>query len=223
MEKAIACRGITKTYGEGEARVDALKGVDLEVALGELLMIVGPSGSGKTTLISVLSGVLAPTSGECRVLGEDLFRMKNAELTRFRGKNIGFTFQTFNLIPMLTAVENVAVPLLLGGMEHAEALAHASERLIDYGLEEKLGVLPPQLSGGQQQRVAIARSSIHGPKIIVCDEPTSSLDQETGTHVMELFRKEVEEQKCALIIVTHDPRIFDYADRIIRLEDGKIF
>ncbi|NGX38026.1 MAG: putative ABC transporter ATP-binding protein [Chlamydiae bacterium] len=222
METAVFCKGITKVFGEGATRVDALKGIDLEMRPGELLMIVGPSGSGKTTLISILAGILDQTEGECCVLDCNLKEMRNAELTRFRGKHIGFVFQAFNLIPMLTATENVAIPLLLAGMKDEEALQMAREILVRYGLEDKLDVLPGSLSGGQQQRVAIARSCIHGPNLIVCDEPTSSLDHETGVKVMELFRHEVLEKNRALIIVTHDARIFSYADRIINLDDGKI-
>ena len=222
MDRAVYCQGITKVYGEGPTQVDALKGVDLEMYPGELLMIVGPSGSGKTTLISILAGILDQTEGECSVLDQNLKEMHNSELTRFRGKNIGFVFQAFNLIPMLTAAENVSVPLLLAGMKDEEALQKAKEILIRYGLEDKLDELPNNLSGGQQQRVAIARSCIHEPSLIVCDEPTSSLDHETGVKVMELFRQEVLEKNRALVIVTHDARIFPYADRIIKLDDGLI-
>ncbi len=222
MEKAVFCQGITKIYGEGPTRVEALRGVNLELNLGELLMIVGPSGSGKTTLISILAGILDSTEGECCVLGKSLNEMRSAALTEFRGKNIGFVFQAFNLIPMLTARENVAVPLLLNGMEYEPALQQADEILKRYGLEDKLEERPINLSGGQQQRVAIARSCIHGPSLIVCDEPTSSLDSETGIKVMELFREEVLEKNRALIIVTHDARIFPYADRIVKLDDGRI-
>lgn len=222
MEKAVSCQGITKIYGEGMTRVEALRGIDLELEMGKLLMIVGPSGSGKTTLISILAGILDATEGHCVVLGKNLSEIQNAELTKFRGENIGFVFQTFNLIPMLTASENVAVPLLLNGVPYDEAIEKAREFLKRFGLEDKLDEFPTSLSSGQQQRVAIARSCIHEPSLIVCDEPTSSLDSETGVAVMELFRKEVLEKHRALIIVTHDQRIFEYADRIIKLSDGKI-
>lgn len=222
MEKAISCHGITKVFGDGTARVEALRGVDLEIEEGQLLMIVGPSGSGKTTLISILAGILDPTAGECFVFGQNLKELKNSALTEFRGKNIGFVFQSFNLIPMLTCRENVAVPLLLNGVEYSKALEQAGEILKQYGLEDKLEESPVNLSGGQQQRVAIARSCVHEPRLVVCDEPTSSLDSETGIKVMELFREEVLKKKRALIIVTHDARIFEYADRIIRLEDGRV-
>lgn len=222
MEKALSCQGITKIYGEGPTRVDALRGIDLEHDMGELLMIVGPSGSGKTTLISILAGILDPTEGQCTVLGESLRELHNSALTSFRGKNIGFVFQAFNLIPMLTARENVAVPLLLNGVEYDEALMRAGEILKRFGLEDKIEEFPNNLSGGQQQRVAIARSCIHEPHLIVCDEPTSSLDSETGIKVMELLREEVLAKNRALIIVTHDTRIMSYADRIVKLDDGRI-
>ncbi|NGX39591.1 MAG: Macrolide export ATP-binding/permease protein MacB [Chlamydiae bacterium] len=218
----VCCKGVTKVYGEGPTRVDALRGIDLTLKKGELLMIVGPSGSGKTTLISIIAGILEQEAGECTVLGRDLKEMSNGERTQFRGKEIGFVFQTFNLIPMLTITENVAVPLLLNGEELEPALKKAEELLIKYGLEDKLLRLPTELSGGQLQRVAIARSCIHGPSLIVCDEPTSSLDHETGQNVMKLFRQEVLEKNRALIIVTHDQRIFPFADRIIKLDDGQV-
>ncbi len=222
MEKAVSCQKITKVFGEGPSRVEALRGIDLDLDEGKLLMIVGPSGSGKTTLISILAGILDPTEGECSILGKNLKSLENAELAHFRGKNIGFVFQAFNLIPMLTAKENVAIPLILNGVAEKEAIERATALLIEYGLEHRMDEHPYNLSGGEQQRVAIARSSIHEPRLIVCDEPTSSLDSETGTHVMDLFREEVMKNNCALIIVTHDVRILNYADRIIRIEDGRI-
>lgn len=222
MEKAVSCQKITKVFGEGPSRVEALRGIDLDLDEGKLLMIVGPSGSGKTTLISILAGILDPTEGECSILGNNLKSLENAELAHFRGKNIGFVFQAFNLIPMLTAKENVAIPLILNGVAEKEAIERATALLIEYGLEHRMDEHPYNLSGGEQQRVAIARSSIHEPRLIVCDEPTSSLDSETGTHVMDLFREEVMKNNCALIIVTHDVRILNYADRIIRIEDGRI-
>jgi putative ABC transport system ATP-binding protein len=219
---AVRCRGVTKSYGAGDARVVALRGIDLEVRRGELLMVVGPSGCGKTTLISVIAGILDQDSGECEVLGHDLKHMSERERARFRGLSIGFVFQLFNLLPALNAVENVSVPLLINGMARKNAEAHAEEVLETVRLGSRLGALPGKLSGGQQQRVAIARALVHQPKLIVCDEPTSNLDHMTGRSMMELLRDVAKSPDRALIVVTHDPRIFEFADRIARMDDGKI-
>jgi putative ABC transport system ATP-binding protein len=219
---AVTLRGVTKTYGTGPAKVTALRGIDLEVRSGELLMLVGPSGSGKTTLISVIAGILDQDEGQCLVFERDWKRMGTREKTSYRGRNIGFVFQNFNLIPSLTAVENAAVPLLINRVRRTEALRRAREVLARVGLGDRVGALPAELSGGQQQRVAIARSLIHNPKLIVCDEPTSSLDHETGRKVMEILRAVAVGPDRALVIVTHDPRIFDFADRIARLDDGRV-
>lgn len=219
---AIFCKNVKKTYGKGPTAVEALRGVDLELHEGELLMIVGPSGSGKTTLISIIAGVLYQDEGDCLVFGEDLKALSDADRTRYRGKNIGFVFQAFNLIPMLTAKENVAVPLLLNGIKQGQAQRRAEEILTSFGLGDRVNEEPANLSGGQQQRVAIARSCVHDPKLIVCDEPTSALDHETGHRVLRLLREQVLETNRALIIVTHDQRIFEFADRIVKLDDGRI-
>ena len=219
---AVQCRGLTKTYGAGDAQVMALRGIDLEVRRGELLMVVGPSGCGKTTLISVIAGILNQDSGQCEVLGRDLKRMDQGERTRFRGTSIGFVFQLFNLLPALNAVENVSVPLLINGIARKSAEARAEEVLEAVNLGSRLDALPGKLSGGQQQRVAIARALVHEPKLIVCDEPTSNLDHETGRSVMELLRGTARSADRALIVVTHDPRIFDFADRIAHMDDGRI-
>jgi putative ABC transport system ATP-binding protein len=213
---------VTKTYRSNGTSVTALRGVDLEVRTGELLMLVGPSGCGKTTLISVIAGILDHDDGECRVFGVDFKQMPDRDRTSYRGHNIGFVFQAFNLLPTLTAAENVAVPLLINGMSRAQALERAEEALRRTGLGDRTASLPKQLSGGQQQRVAIARALVHGPKLIVCDEPTSSLDHETGHHVMELLREVAVGPDRALVIVTHDARIFEFADRIARMDDGRI-
>jgi putative ABC transport system ATP-binding protein len=222
MENAVVCRNIKKTYGEGASAVKALQGVDLEVKKGEVLMLMGPSGSGKTTLISVIAGILTQTEGECLVSNLDLNHMPDEDKTRYRGKHIGFVFQAFNLIPMLTCAENVAVPLLIQGKERKAALQKANELLITVGIGEKADISPSQISGGQQQRVAIARSMIHEPDLIVCDEPTSYLDHETGLKVMELLRAIIGKNGKTLIVVTHDVRIMKFADRIVKLEDGRI-
>jgi putative ABC transport system ATP-binding protein len=219
---AVQCRGVTKTYGTGDTRVLALRGIDLDVRRGELLMLVGPSGCGKTTLISIVAAILNQDSGDCDVLGQDLKGMVQKEKTRFRGASIGFVFQSFNLLPALSAMENVAVPLLINGVPRKMAENRARELLIEVDLEMRLQALPAQLSGGQQQRVAIARALVHNPKLIVCDEPTSNLDHETGKSVMKLLQGVAKSPERALIVVTHDPRIFDFADRVAHMDDGKI-
>jgi len=219
---AVFLRGVTKTYGSGSSRVEALRGVDLEVRLGELLMLVGPSGCGKTTLISVVAAILDHDDGDIIVLDQILRSMSQREKTRFRGDNIGFVFQAYNLIPTLTVAENVAIPLLILGSRRAAALVRANEVLEAVGLGDKLEGLPAALSGGQQQRVAIARALVNNPRLIVCDEPTSALDADTGRLVMDVLRRNALSEDRALIIVTHDNRIFSFADRIARMDDGRI-
>jgi putative ABC transport system ATP-binding protein len=219
---AVHCRGLTKTYGIGDAKVTALRGVDLDVRCGELLMLVGPSGCGKTTLISIIAAILNQDAGNCQVLGYDLQSMSQTERTRFRGESIGFVFQLFNLLPALNAIENVSIPLLINGMPWKRAETLASEILVNVDLGTRLSALPRQLSGGQQQRVAIARALAHNPALIVCDEPTSNLDHEAGRSVMNILRGVAKNRERALIVVTHDPRIFDFADRIAYMDDGRI-
>jgi putative ABC transport system ATP-binding protein len=221
-ERAVLCENITKVYGSGPDEVHALRGVDLEIRAGELLMLVGPSGCGKTTLISIIAGILDPTAGRAVVFDHDLKQMPDREKVRFRGQSIGFVFQAFNLLPSLSAVENVAVPLLILGASRKTALARAHEVLKSVGLGERAKARPSQLSGGQQQRVAIARALVHEPKLIVCDEPTSSLDQETGQRVMQILRDVALAPDRALVIVTHDARTFGFADRIAKMNDGMI-
>jgi putative ABC transport system ATP-binding protein len=186
---AVKCDGVTKTYRSNGTAVTALRGIDLDVRTGELLMLVGPSGCGKTTLISVMAGILDHDDGDCRVFEHDFKRMPQRLRTRYRGQNIGFVFQAFNLLPTLTAAENVAVPMLINGSPRSEAMERAEEALRRVGLGDRSGSYPRQLSGGQQQRVAIARALVHSPRLIVCDEPTSALDHETGHKVMELMRE----------------------------------
>ncbi len=219
---AVYLQGVTKVYGSGTSRVQALRGVDLDVRPGELLMLVGPSGCGKTTLISVVAAILDHDQGEIVVFDRDLRSMSAAEKTRFRGANIGFVFQAYNLIPTLTVAENAAIPLLILGSRRSEALARAGEMLAAVGLGDKLDSYPAALSGGQQQRVAIARALVNNPRLIVCDEPTSALDADTGRLVMDVLRKNALSADRALIIVTHDNRIFSFADRIARMDDGRI-
>lgn len=219
---AISFRGVTKSYGGGAATVSALRGVDLDVTRGELLMIVGPSGCGKTTLISVMTSILRQDAGRCRVLGCDLDGMNEAERALFRRDQIGFVFQLFNLLPALTAAENVAIPLLIAGASWRSAHARAVEALEAVGLGARSTASPGELSGGQQQRVAIARALSHDPSLVVCDEPTSSLDHAAGQAVMEALRTTGRSSGRTIVVVTHDERIFGFADRIARMDDGRI-
>lgn len=219
---AVLCRNVTKSFGEGNEKVMALRGIDIEISKGELMMFVGPSGCGKTTLISVIAGILDHDNGTCKVFNNDLKKLSNSEKIAFRAKNIGFVFQTFNLLPTLSAAENVSVPLIINNIPRREAINKASDLLERVGLGNRTEALPSELSGGQQQRVAIARALIHEPGIIVCDEPTSSLDHVTGMKVMELMREIVLKESRTLIVVTHDNRIFPYADRIAVMDDGKV-
>lgn len=218
----VVCRGVTKSYGAGATRTQALRGTDLDVRPGELLMLVGPSGCGKTTLISVIAGILDHDGGTCELFGRDLGRFSARERVRLRGKNIGFVFQAFNLVPTLTVAENVAIPLLINGTRREEALRLASRQLEAVGLGGRQHDLPTQFSGGQQQRVAIARALVHAPRLVVCDEPTSALDHKTGTMILEMLKELAVTQGRALVIVTHDQRIFQYADRIAHMDDGMI-
>ena len=219
---AVECSNVKKTFGTGNSEVQALRGINLEVREGELMMLVGPSGCGKTTLISVIAGVLDATEGDCKVFGHSMQHMENSERTRYRGQSIGFVFQQFNLISSLTLDENVAIPLLINGMNYDDALKAATAALERVGLNGREKDRPAQLSGGQQQRVAIARAIVHSPKLVVCDEPTSALDHVTGEHIVRLLREVAAGEGRALIIVTHDSRIFAYADRIARMDDGRI-
>jgi putative ABC transport system ATP-binding protein len=219
---AIALRGVTKEFGTGDTKTLALADVDLELPYGELVLLVGPSGCGKTTLISVVAGLLDATRGEAEVLGENLTRMRGGRKVRFRGDNIGFVFQQYNLLPALTAAENACVPLLIAGVPRAKAVARAAELLTAVGMEPHLNKCPNQLSGGQQQRVAIARALVHRPRLLVCDEPTAALDAASGRTVMELIRKVAVQPDRAVVVVTHDSRVYDFGDRIVSMADGRI-
>jgi putative ABC transport system ATP-binding protein len=218
----IRCRELVKDYGAGETRVRALRGIDLDVSPGELTLLVGPSGCGKTTLISIIAGTLDVTGGDVSVFGTDLEHLSKGEKTAFRARNVGFVFQQFNLLPALTATENVAVPLVIGGKPWPAALEAAATVLRSVGLGHRLGSLPRQLSGGEQQRVAIARALVHEPRLLVCDEPTSNIDARTGQAIMELIRRVALDANRVAIVVTHDPRVLSYGDRIVRLEDGRV-
>ena len=221
-EIAVSCRAITKTYGTGSAQIAALRGIDLDVYRGELLMVVGPSGCGKTTLISIISAILDQDTGQCQVLGNDLTSLGPDDRVRFRGESIGFVFQVFNLLPALTARENVAVPLLIQGKPRKLAFEQAQAVLDSVGLTSRGDSLPGQLSGGQQQRVAIARALIHSPRLVVCDEPTGSLDHKTGREMMTVLQGVAQRTDRTLIVVTHDNRILEFADRIAQMDDGRI-
>jgi putative ABC transport system ATP-binding protein len=221
-QPAIACRETTREFRQGTSRVRALRGVDLEVYPGELTLIVGPSGCGKTTLLSVISGILDPTSGEVMIFNERLSRMTNGRKTEFRRKNVGFVFQLHNLLPALTAAENTAVPLIIAGVSRRRAVQRSRDLLGQMGMADRADALPSQLSGGEQQRVAIARALVHRPRLIVCDEPTSALDAESGKSVMELLRSLAVHPGRAVIVVTHDPRVFEYGDRVATMNDGRV-
>ena len=219
---AVDCKDVKKHFGEGETRIEALRGVDFEARFGELSFLVGPSGCGKTTLISVIAGLLERTGGELGILGRPMDELKNSERVLFRRKNVGFLFQQYNLLPALTAAENVAVPLLAAGQDRKQAVPKAKELLDRLGLGNRTSALPKELSGGQQQRVALARALIHEPRLVVCDEPTAALDHANGEAVMELLAKSAVHPDRAVIVVTHDTRVFHHAHSIAHMDDGRI-
>ncbi len=222
MSFAVKCRDVIKSF-ESEAGLQrVLHGVDLDVPWGEMTMLVGPSGCGKTTLLSIVAGILSFDSGDVEVDGQDIAKMSDALRVSFRRRTLGFIFQQYNLLPALTAAENAAIPLVAGGMELSAAAKAAMPLLEQLGMGEHAAKLPRQLSGGQQQRVAIARALVHEPKLVVCDEPTAALDATGGRTVMEMLRAASVRADRATLVVTHDHRIFDFADRIVRMEDGRI-
>ena len=213
---------VVKELGRGASMVTALKGVSLALVPGELTLLMGPSGSGKTTLLSILGCILTPTSGEIRVAGESTAGLKAEELAELRRKHIGFIFQSYNLFPTLTALENVRIALDVLGQKGYPAAARAEEVLREVGLGHRLTNYPGNLSGGEQQRVAVARAIAASPSVVLADEPTAALDSENGHAVMALLARIAKEQERCVLAVTHDPRTLGYADRVIRIEDGKI-
>jgi len=222
MTPAIDVEGVTKTYGAGATALHALRGVDLHVQAGEVLLMMGPSGSGKTTLLSIMGAILRPTSGKVVVGGRNIAQLPERELPRVRLEQLGFVFQGFNLFPALTTLDNVAIALDIRGERGATAKAKALAALDVVGLADKAGTLPRDLSGGQKQRVAIARALVGSPRIILADEPTASLDAESGRRVMDLLRTLALADGRAVAIVTHDSRTFEYADRIVTIADGRL-
>jgi putative ABC transport system ATP-binding protein len=222
LEIAVRIRGLTKHFGSGDQKVQALAGIDLDIYAGQMSLIVGPSGCGKTTLLSVIAGILDADEGEVTIFGNEITRMSDRVKTRFRAKHIGFVFQQYNLLPALTAAENSAIPLVIAGWSKAPAVKRASEVLLTIGMGKKINSLPSQLSGGQMQRVAIARALVHDPDLLVCDEPTAALDHETGLTVMELLREAAVKPGRAVVVVTHDNRVFQFGDRIAHMDDGSV-
>ena len=222
QEVCVSCSGVVKEFGDGENRVRVLHGIDADIHGSELTLLVGPSGCGKTTLISIIAGLLYPTGGDVILFGTPQSQLKGSRLVQFRAQNVGFVFQQYNLLPSLTATENVAIPLLIQGQSRAAALVKAREVLEAVGLGSRAKQLPSQLSGGQQQRVAIARALVHEPRLLVCDEPTAALDAHSGQVVMDLLKRVAVQPGRAVIVVTHDSRVFTYGDRIIEMADGRI-
>ena len=221
-ETAISTRGVTRDFQAGQQTITVLHGIDLDIKAGELTFLVGESGSGKTTLISIMCGILWPTLGDVEVFGTDIYDLSDNDLVEFRLQNIGFIFQQYNLIPSIDAASNAAVPLIAQGMDREDARAKAVAMMEKLNIGDQVDKLPRQLSGGQQQRVAISRALVHEPRLVVCDEPTAALDAASGRRVMDLLREVAVAEDRACIIVTHDNRIFDMADRILVLEDGKV-
>lgn len=219
---AIECKGVIKDFGSGAVKQRVLHGIDWQVPIGATTFLVGPSGCGKTTLISIIAGLLTATDGYVRILDHEITKMRRGRVVKFRADHLGFIFQQFNLLPSLTAVENAAVSLVVQGSTLASAKRQASVLLDQLGMEKNKLKYPNQLSGGQQQRVAIARALVHKPQIVISDEPTASLDAETGREVMELLRQVASARDRAVIVVTHDNRIFPFADHIATMSDGRI-
>lgn len=220
--QAARCRGVVKEFGSGQAKIRVLQGIDLDIHAGETTFLVGPSGCGKTTLISVIAGLLRPNEGTVELFGEKTSKMPSGKLVRFRSTELGFIFQQFNLLPALTAAENAAVPLVVQGMSLGKAVRKSSELLERLEMGRHKAKYPNQLSGGQQQRIAIARALVHEPRLVICDEPTASLDAQTGHAVMTMLQELASAPGRAVVVVTHDSRIYSFADRIVTMSDGQI-
>ena len=221
-EEAIVATGLTKWFGTGETRKIAVNSVGLVAHFGEMLFIVGPSGSGKTTMLSMMSGILRPNAGKVNVKGSDIWTLSNDQLADFRLNTVGFVFQDYHLFPRLTTAENVAIPLILKQRNWDESIAEANKYLEIVGLKGRGGIVPIKLSGGEQQRVAIARAIISQPEILILDEPTASLDGDTGRMIVAFIKDKLLNDKRCILIVTHDARINEYADRILHMEDGHL-
>jgi putative ABC transport system ATP-binding protein len=220
--EAIVATGLTKWFGDGETRMTAVNHVGLVAHFGEMLFIVGPSGSGKTTMLSMLSGILRPNEGTVMVKGSDIWKMSNDDLADFRLNTVGFVFQDYHLFPRLTTAENVAIPLILKQRDWNESITEARRCLEIVGLKGRGEILPVKLSGGEQQRVAIARAIISQPEIMILDEPTASLDGDTGRMIVAFVKENILNDKRCIMIVTHDARINEFADRIMHMEDGQL-
>ena len=220
--QAIVATDLTKTFGEGDARMTAVNRVGLVANFGEMLFIVGPSGSGKTTLLSMISGILRPNAGKVMVKGADIWTLNNDQLADFRLNTIGFVFQDYHLFPRLTTAENVAIPLILKQRDWNESITEAKKYLEIVGLKNRSEILPVKLSGGEQQRVAIARAISSSPDILILDEPTASLDGDTGRMIIAFVKEKILNEHRCILIVTHDARINEYADRILHMEDGHL-
>jgi putative ABC transport system ATP-binding protein len=220
--KVLEARDVTKTFEEGANRVEVLKGVSLDIAPGEVVSLEGPSGSGKTTLLSILGCILTPTSGEVVVAGERARSDRPEALRSIRRRSIGFVFQQYNLFPALSALENVEYSLNVKGVDGRLARAQASGALERVGLADRMHFLPRDLSGGQKQRIAIARALAGSPQVLLADEPTANLDTAVGTQVLHLFRDLAKQEKKGLVIVTHDPKVREIADRVVGISDGRL-
>ena len=222
VQVAVKATKLSKWFGEGQTKTLAVREVSLEVGFGEMVYIVGPSGSGKTTLLSLISGILRPNEGKVEVEGKDIWSLGKDEIAEFRLRTIGFVFQDYHLFPRLTTVENVAIPLILKKVDWDEAKGTALKYLEIVGLKNRALLPPVKLSGGEQQRVAIARAIASGPDLLVLDEPTASLDGDTGRKIVEFVKHEFLNERRSILIVTHDSRIYEFADRVMKMEDGRL-